>query len=55
MTYCGDEITEEELKGLEAEGRADHVMKIGARYIDGRTHLCGGQYMNTAMWEGCPM
>ena len=27
-------------------------MKIGAKLIDGRTHLCGGQYMNTAMWEG---
>ena len=53
VTYCGDEITKEELKELEkVEGRADHVMQIGARYIDGRTHLCGGQYMNTAMWEG---
>ena len=52
VTYRGAEITKEELGVLEEEGRADHVMKIGAKLIDGRTHLCGGQYMNTAMWEG---
>ena len=52
MTYKGDEIDGEELRRREAEGRADHVMRVGARWIDGRTHICGGQYMNTAIWEG---
>ena len=35
-----------------AAGEADHVMRIGTKWIDGRTHICGGQYMNTSIWTG---
>lgn len=51
VTYRGEEISKEELKRREAKGTADHVMKVGGRLIDGRTHRCGGQYMNTAVGE----
>ena len=52
VAYLGDEITKEELKIREEEGRADHVMQVGAKLVDGRLHKCGGQYMNTSVWEG---
>ena len=52
MAYLGEEITEEEEKERGKKGLADHVMEIGGRRVDGRTHICGGQYMNTRMaWE----
>ena len=51
VMYRGETISAKELHKREAEGVADHVMKVGTRFIDGRTHRCGGQYMNTAVWE----
>ena len=52
VAYLGEEITKEELKIREEEGIADHVMQVGAKLVDGRLHKCGGQYMNTSVWEG---
>jgi len=51
VAYLGDEISKEEMEVREEEGKADHVMRVGAKFIDGRVHKCGGQYMNTAVWE----
>ena len=51
VTYRGNAISKKELRTLEERGDGDHVMQIGAELIDGRMHVCGGQYMNTAVWE----
>ena len=51
VAYLGEEITKEELQRREEEGIADHVMQVGAKLVDGRLHKCGGQYMNTSVWE----
>ena len=51
VAYLGEEITKEELQIREEKGIADHVMQVGAKLVDGRLHKCGGQYMNTSLWE----
>ena len=53
VAYLGDEIDEDEMNLRNGKGKGDHIMQVGSRLIDGRKHICGGQYMNTCMpWDG---